>query len=324
MMLENSGNLTEGPPMRFTLRQLAYFVAAGETGSVTQASERVSISQPSISAAIHHLEREFGLQLFIRHHAQGLSLTPAGVRFLQAAKDVLQSAHGLYDIASEATSTISGPINIGAFFTFAPLLIPELCNRFRADHPRVEMNVSEGSEASLLEKLRRARIDIALTYEQYITKDIAFEPLATLPTYVLVPAAHELAARESIRLEELESQPFVLLDLPLSREYFLSLFAQAGITPNITAHTPNAETLRAYVGSGFGISLMTARPLSKIAVNGTALEYVPLAGDYPPMILGMAWLKELRETRVMEAFKAHCRERISDESLPGMAPLMAR
>jgi hypothetical protein len=50
--------------------------AAGETGSITLASERVYISQPSISTAISHLERELGVQLFIRHHAQGLSLTP--------------------------------------------------------------------------------------------------------------------------------------------------------------------------------------------------------------------------------------------------------
>lgn len=61
-----------GEPMRFTLKQLEYFVAAGEQGSITFASEKVSISQPSISAAISHLEAEFGVQLFIRHHAQGL------------------------------------------------------------------------------------------------------------------------------------------------------------------------------------------------------------------------------------------------------------
>jgi DNA-binding transcriptional LysR family regulator len=60
---------------RFAQRQLAYFVAAGEAGGITLASERVHISQPSISAAITQLEHEFGVQLFIRHHAQGLSLT---------------------------------------------------------------------------------------------------------------------------------------------------------------------------------------------------------------------------------------------------------
>ena len=82
--------------MRFTLRHLEYFVAAGETGSVTLASERINISQPSISTAISHLETELGVQLFVRHHAQGLSLTPAGHRLLREAKGLLDQAHNLY------------------------------------------------------------------------------------------------------------------------------------------------------------------------------------------------------------------------------------
>ena len=69
--------------MKFTLRQLAYFIAAAETGSITQASKRASISQPAISTAISHIERELEVQLFLRHHAQGLSLTPAGRALLR-------------------------------------------------------------------------------------------------------------------------------------------------------------------------------------------------------------------------------------------------
>ena len=72
--------------MRYTLRQIEYFIATAETGSITLASERVNISQPSISTAIAHLEEELGTQLFIRRHAQGLSLTPAGRAVLAEAK----------------------------------------------------------------------------------------------------------------------------------------------------------------------------------------------------------------------------------------------
>ncbi|HET7408910.1 MAG TPA: LysR family transcriptional regulator, partial [Paracoccaceae bacterium] len=64
-----------------------------------------------------------------------------------------------------------------------------------------------------------------------------------------------------------------------------------------------------------------ARPLNKVAANGAPLEYIPLEGDHPPMVLGLASLKELRKTRVIEAFEAHCREKIADGSLPGMSPL---
>lgn len=67
--------------MNYTLKQLKYFVLAGEHRSVTKAAEAIYVSQPSISSAIHHLEDVTGLQLFIRHHAQGLTLTPQGWQF---------------------------------------------------------------------------------------------------------------------------------------------------------------------------------------------------------------------------------------------------
>jgi DNA-binding transcriptional LysR family regulator len=78
--------------MRYTLRQIEYFIATAETGSITLASERVNISQPSISTAIAHLEEELETQLFVRRHAQGLSLTSAGRVLLVEAKRLVEQA----------------------------------------------------------------------------------------------------------------------------------------------------------------------------------------------------------------------------------------
>ncbi len=306
--------------MRFTLRQLAYFVAAGETGSVTLASERVSISQPSISAAISQLEAEFGLQLFIRHHAQGLSLTPAGQRFLQAAKALLQQADSLHDVAHEVASAVAGPLQIGSFRTLSPLLIPGLCSGFLELYPRVRLNVTEGDEASLLANLRRAEINLALTYSSHVTNEIDFEPLAQLPTYILLATDHPLAGRRFLSLQELADEHFILLNMPLSQDYFRSLFTREGLTPNVVAQSDLPETVRSYVASGFGFSLMTSRPLNKSALNGLPLAYVRLKGDNAPMTLGMATLKGLKKTSATLAFEDYCREAISTDKLPGVAP----
>lgn len=306
--------------MRFTLRQLAYFVAAGETGSVTLASERVNISQPSVSAAISQLEAEFGIQLFVRHHAQGLSLTVAGERFLQAAKALLRQAEELHSVADEVASAVAGPLQIGAFRTLAPLLIPGLCRSFLDRFPRVQLTVTEGDEASLLVSLRRAEISLALTYVLNVTPDLDFEPLAQLPTYLVLPADHPMASRQSIALREIAHEPFILLDLPLSREYFLSLFLREDLQPNIVARSDYPETVRSYVASGFGFSVLTARPMNRAALNGRPLAYVRLEGSYEPMVLGIATLKGLRKTRAAQEFEEHCRAQISTDSLPGTAP----
>jgi DNA-binding transcriptional LysR family regulator len=91
-------------PLRFTLRQLEYFVAVGELGSIAQAAEQVNVSSPSISAAITQLEKEFGLPLFVRQHAQGLSLTQAGRRMMEQATHILQESDLLVDFGNRAWS----------------------------------------------------------------------------------------------------------------------------------------------------------------------------------------------------------------------------
>ncbi|NBT51402.1 MAG: LysR family transcriptional regulator, partial [Marivivens sp.] len=86
--------------LRYTLRQIEYFVAVGEAGSIARASERINVSSPSISAAITQLEAEFGLPLFVRQHAQGLSLTQAGRQMMDQARIVLREAGLIHHLAS--------------------------------------------------------------------------------------------------------------------------------------------------------------------------------------------------------------------------------
>lgn len=304
--------------MRFTLRQLSYFIAAGETLSVTKAAEQVNISQPSISAAISHLETELNVQLFVRHHAQGLSLTPAGTRLLRAAKESLRAAAELYEVASDANDRVSGTLKVGTFFTFAPLIAPELWAGFSRRYDAVQMTMTEGSEAELLENLRLARIDLALTYNLKLPPDMTFVELARLNSYVIVGADHRFADRNSVRLAELIDDPFILIDLPLTRDYFLGLFSQIGGTPRVVMETSSTASLRSYVAAGLGYGLMTARPVNMRAENGLPLVYLPIEDVTHSISFGIAHLAELRRSRVMDAFIDHCRETICDGAIPGM------
>lgn len=305
--------------MRFTLRQLTYFVAAGETGSITLASERVNISQPSVSSAVAQLEEEFGVQLFVRHHAQGLSLTTAGVRILQAAKALLEQAEGLSGVADEVATRLMGPLRIGAFETIAPLLLPELCKGFLAQFGRVKIDAVTGDQLFLLAGVRRAEINLALTYDLEIPDDIAFEALLELPPYVLLSADHPLASRPSLRLGELANEPYIPLDMPVSRDYFQSLFLREKHRPKTALRSANLELVRGYVACGLGFSLVSSRPRNQAALSNRPLAYVALAEDCRPLVLGIATLKGLRKTRVTEAFERHCRSAIGAE-LPGSAP----
>lgn len=309
--------------MRYTLRQLEYFIAAGETGSITLASERVHISQPSISTAIAHLERELGVQLFIRHHAQGLSLTPAGRDMLREAKVVIAQAENLYSVASDVGDEVRGRLSLGCMVTLAPMLVPELAQSFAASFPAARIVHVEGDQEQMFRDLRRSEIDAAITYDLQIPDDIAFVPLVSLPPHAVVSEAHRFATLSALALRDLAPEPLILLDLPLSREYFLGLFLKEGLQPNIAVRTPHPELVRSMAASGHGYGLFNVRPRCEYALDGRRLVRVRLAGEHRPMIVGIATLKQLSKSRLVAAFERHCASFISESYVPGMVPPLA-
>ena len=183
----------------------------------------------------------------------------------------------------------------------------------------VEVNVSEGDQAELLSKLKKGAIDLALTYNLQLDSDIAFTPLVELKPYVLLAADHRLAGRKSISLTALAEEKFILLDLPLSDTYFMSLFDSHNLKPRIYARTRHIEVQRGLVAKGYGYSLGNVRPVNLQSLDGSELRYVPLSGFNPGLTLGIATLATIRKTIVVDSFSQFCLEQINSEKIPGMA-----
>jgi DNA-binding transcriptional LysR family regulator len=304
--------------MKFTFRQLNYFIAAAETGSITLASKHANISQPAISTAISHIERELDVQLFLRHHAQGLSLTPAGRTLLRDAKQLLKQANGLYSAAADISHQMRGELSVGWFSTLAPIVMPELVQSFLKAFPETQIRPVEGHQDDLVKSLRAAEIEVAITYDLQIRDDISFVPLATLPPFALFGAGHPLAHERSVKLSQLAPLPLVLLDMPMSREYFLALYIRDRLEPNIAWTSEKIEVVLTMVANGLGYTLANVRPRADVALDGRRVFRVPLTGDPPPVRIGIATLKQLKKTRLVDAFERHCLELISESYIPGM------
>jgi len=308
-------------PLRFTLRQLEYFVAVGEAGSIAKAAEEVNVSPPSISAAIAQLETEFGIQLFVRKHSYGLSLTAGGRVFLKEVTRLLDDADALHDVAGYIADKVRGPLAVGCLLTFAQILFPSLRRKFELAHPDVRMRQFERNHSELVEMLHRADIDLALTYDLELSQDIAFEPLASLPAYVMLPAGHFLSGKDLVTPEDLADEPMVLLDLPFSREYFLSAFHQNGIRPNIAERTGDIAVMRSMVANGFGYGIANMRPLNTVSPDGKPLSFVPLGGGFRPLTIGIALPNAEHRTQTIQAFIDHCRTFVGDQGVFGLERL---
>jgi len=304
--------------LRFSLRQLEYFVTVGEEGSIALAAERLNVSSPSISAAISRLEAEFGLQLFVRKHAHGLSLTQAGRQFLAKAHIVLAEADGLNRLAGDLSGVVQGPLAVGCLLTFAQLILPGLRRQFETLYPAVRIHQFELHQMEIFNRLQRAEIDIALTYDLEIPSSLEFIPLVELAPFALVSAAHPLAHLSAVTVGELKDHDMVLLDLPLSSDYFLSFFTQIGAKPKITERTQDMAVMRSLVANGFGYAIANIRPLSDRAPDGQPLKFIPLTGNVRQMKLGLVMAKGAKNVLTVNAFIEHCRQQISENRSPGM------
>lgn len=288
--------------IRFTLRQLEYFVAVGGAGSITLAAGKVNVSSPSISAAIAQLETEFGTPLFVRQHAQGLSLTQTGRVLYEQARIVLNEADRLIDLAGDISGEVRGPLSVGCMISFAQVVLPALRKGFVDRYDQVRFSQRELDAAELVSALRRAEIDIALSYDLLVPDDLKFVPLLDLPPFVMINSTHALAKREEILLEELRGEPFVLLDLPQSADYFLSFFTDCGMKPHIAERSRDLAVVRSLVANGFGYSIANMRPLNGLSPDGKPLSFVRLAGGLRPMKVGLLMTHGADTTSVVRGF----------------------
>ncbi|MFZ1871884.1 MAG: LysR family transcriptional regulator [Chania sp.] len=296
----------------YTLRQLKYFVTTAKCRSVAEASRKLYIAQPSISTAIKGLEDSFGVQLFIRHHAQGVSLTPSGARFYSKAQKLLRMAHMFEQNALADNDMVSGQINIGCFETVAPLILPKLIRGFKTLYPGVETIIRDGEQHELVQSLTAGNLDVALLYHHelnsHISTDILAEPRKP---YVLLPANHRFAQQTQVSLAELAAEPMILLDVLPSRNYFVNLFTQIGITPNIVFSSPSIEMVRGMVGQGLGFAILVTRPYGQYSYDGQPLVTIELQDEVEGSGLVVAWLTRNQLTKPAQLFVEFCKTELA-------------
>ncbi len=140
-----------------------------------------------------------------------------------------------------------------------------------------------------------------------------FRPLIALPPHALLPVDHPLAGRTALSPAELAPHPMVLLDLPMSADYFLSVFSERGLTPRILERTRDMGLMRAMVANGFGFSIANIRLRSDVAPDGLPLRIVPLVDDARPLVplnFGLVLSVGAEGARRVRAFAEHCRREV--------------
>lgn len=296
--------------MHFTLRQLEYFVAVGESGTIKFAAARMHVSQSAVSIALSQLETEIGVRLLTRHPAKGLTLTAEGEHFLREAKTLLRAADRLRSTSLKISSKAAVSLDIGCLLTQYHLVVPEVQKRISDQFENADVRFIAGDQAALVEKLRRGDVALALVWGLGMTNEFRYRGITRLPPFVFLADDHALARRSKVRLVELADEPFFLFDRPLSRDYFLSLFRTYGVEPRIAGCFEQMEVIRSLVARGHGYSITSVPPVNRMTPDGKPVAYVEIEGRHQELGLGVASLGRLEDIPLGEFFFQLCRDLI--------------
>ncbi len=223
-----------------------------------------------------------GITIFVRHHAKGVTLTPAGQRLIVEARLLLRHAEEFSKSAEALSDTERGEITVGCFPTLAARYMPSLMLEFSERYPMISLRLEEGDQEQLMRDLTQGRIEMAVSYIYGVPAGFDTSPILSLPPVVALPANHRLARASDVSLTELESDPLILYDGALTRDYFTSLFDALGIQPNIALRLRSFELIRGLVARGHGYAIHTVGPLTATPYEGGPGVVKQLRDQLPP------------------------------------------
>lgn len=284
------------------LRHLRYFCAVAEALNFSRAAERLRVAQSALSRQIRDLEREMGVQLFVRT-TTSVRLTDAGAHFYQSTgKLLMQLSIGVTE-AQEIANGRGGGFNIASDWRFSIHLIPETVLKFRNLYPKVTVNFSDMQSSEQIEALRDGRIHLGFIPEMALgaRDDLGLLPIYSAELMAVLPSSHPLAGREALALRELASEKWVRLEDKkdnYARAFIMQLCRPAGFVPKMGRNTTSIAGALALIAAGEGITLL---PPLLVPSSYGGISMVPT--DCQSITLYAVWLKSVTSPLVERFIK---------------------
>lgn len=278
--------MEKGENKSMTLIQLQQFQAVCQYHSVTKAARALHLTQPTVSASIRELEREFGLDLFHRVERR-LHLTNEGVFFLERVTDLLERAESL-GRQMKALSETRNHIRIGVPPMIGSILFPALYHAFHQSHPEITVEITEEGSLDTQQLIGTEQLDLALVILQE-QMDEYCEVLPLMQTeYVYCVGRHNpLAERGQICFSELAEEQMILSGPgSLQNREIYARFAALGKEPNVLLYSSNQTAIYEYLRH----ELVGAFLFAEHVRQEQAFVGIPLAEPWN-ITIGLIWKK---------------------------------
>lgn len=269
-------------------RRLQYLIAAAENESFRRAASAMHVQQSSVSRAIRLLEDELGVSLFERQPT-GSHLTDAGRRLLSEIKPAVEQLELARKKASAAGRGETGVVRVGILTSLAGGFLRQLLRCYAVRHPKITIDIRDGSRADHVGAIRRHKLDVAFLTGDRGIADCEMSPLWEERVHVALPKDHALADEGPIDWPELRGECFIVSRFapgPEVHDYVVRRAADYSTYPEVQYKAVVQETLMNLVGLGQGITLVSA---AWTDVKFPDLKLVPLSDPADIVPFSAVW-----------------------------------
>jgi molybdate transport repressor ModE-like protein len=280
--------------MSFTLRQVRYFVAVAESGSISRAARQLSVSQSAVTEAVKDLEGDLGT-ILLERSGRGVSLTHRGQMFLRHAGRILETvADARRTLPSDDSP--AGELHLGASSVVAGYTLADLLARFRRAFPAVAVEAFEDSPEYLEHLLINGELDVAVMVVSRLREAAALEArtIEESAYRLWLPLGHPLATARTINLADVAAERHIMLSLDEIHETVEAFWHAHSMRPTVAFRTRSVEAVRSLVATGAGIAVLPDLVYRPWSLEGDRIEARPMIEPLPPVRVGVVWRRGSR------------------------------
>jgi DNA-binding transcriptional LysR family regulator len=239
------------------LMQLQMLIAVAEEGTLQRAAERVYRTAPAVSIAITKLEQEMGTPLFDRSLGRDFRRTAAGEVLVDYAKRLISLRNEALAAVEEIRNVKSGQLRIGTNQSIGEYLLPQLTKLFLQRYPDVKLKVVIGYSDAVLRALKHHELDLALVASQPRDNDVRGQLLMRDKLVAVVSPEHHFATRDVIRIQELGTEPLIVLGASSElRERVVETFRRSRVPLNVRVETGTLQSIKQMAARNMGIGIL--------------------------------------------------------------------
>ncbi|GIU48461.1 HTH-type transcriptional activator IlvY [Shewanella algidipiscicola] len=265
-------------------------------------AQQMHVSPSTLSRAMQRLEEEAGAKLFERDN-RNVTLTSAGVEYRHFAEQTLDNWNKLKYRLDPKQDRLRGRLNLYCSVTAAYSHLPGLLDRFRSEHPLVEIALITGDAANAVDMVKQNRADIGIAAKpDTLPESLSFIKIDDVPLVIIAPtfkcAVQELLCESYIPWDRL---PFIIPEHGPGRQRIDNWFKQLGLNANVYAQVSGQEAIASMVALGCGVSITPEVVINNSPVKDRIQQLAsPVA--IAPFELGCCSKKSREDEPVIAAF----------------------